>query len=80
MITIEIKANGVIKEVISVRRMDDDSSVNVTVIKDKKVVSKEYWETTNMYLVNEVYRIWHKRIDGHRELARKALMAVRRSK
>lgn len=78
MITIEIRIHNKLKERVSVRRADCKTDGPVTVVKNSYVTSKGYWESTNLYLVNEVYRIKHNRADGHRELARKALEAIRR--
>lgn len=70
MITLEIKVNGEIKEVVS--------AVNIGSAHVGDCGSPCIFY--HKYLVNGVVEIEHARIDGHRELARKMLDAVKKFK
>lgn len=63
MITVEIKINGNIVEVISAKNITENYDV----------LDLE----ENDYLVNGTYVIQHKRCDGHRELVRKMLKVIK---
>ena len=65
MMTVEIKVNDRIVEIISIKNIDDNT------------------DETNLdetdYLVNGTWVLIHKRGDGHRKLALKALQTVIRN-
>ncbi|MDD5589108.1 MAG: hypothetical protein PHP92_03590 [Candidatus Nanoarchaeia archaeon] len=63
MISVEIKVNGNIVEVITAKNISENYDV----------LDLE----ENEYLVNGTYVIHHKRGDGHRELARKMLNVIK---
>ena len=67
MITIEIKVNGNILEVITIQNISDNFDIFDT-------------ENDNKYIVNGTYVITHKRGEGHRELVRKALDVIKKFK
>lgn len=67
MITLEIKVNGEIVEVIK--------AVSITTL--EYASGNDLNSVMNKYKVNGVFEIEHFPQDGHRELARKMLNAVR---
>jgi hypothetical protein len=73
--TIEIKINGNIREIIQVRYISEPINEPVAV-----VMNKVKWGGEREYMVNETYKIKHNRKNGHRELARLALEAIRRAR
>lgn len=71
MMTIEIKVNGNIKEVIDVHQMEMESA---------KLPYENKQEGWRVYLVNNTFQIRHNRNHGIRVLARLALNAIKRAK
>lgn len=72
--TIEIKVNGNIKEVIDVYHIADHE-----LSRDELpfAMKQEGWR---VYLVNNTFKVQHKRQDGIRVLARLALNAIKKVK
>ena len=76
MMTVEIKINDRVKEVVDILQIkpDTDAWGNCELSHDMEKVG---WR---LYLVNNTFRIQHKRQDGYRVLARLALNAVKKAK
>jgi len=71
MMTIELKVNGLIKEVIDIHQYDAPYS------ELPADMQREGWRG---YLVNNTFKIQHKRQDGIRVLARLALNVIKKVK
>lgn len=75
MMTIEIKVNDRIKEVIDVVQIEPEYHFDTRELSYD--MEKEGWR---VYLVNNTFKIQHRRQDGIRVLARLALNAIKKVK
>lgn len=72
MLTVEIKVNNRLIEQIEAVQISPE------IIFDHREISYDDEKSgLRLYLVNGVFKIQHKRQDGHRELARKMLEAIK---